>query len=103
MHYQYEHPLTLAGVTKYPDFTIEDDDAQVTYYWEHCGMLTDPGYRRRLQEKQVWYRENKVLPYQEGGGENGTLIVTEDDAGGGISSHSISKLIHQIILQDINN
>lgn len=103
VHYQYEHPLTLAGVTKYPDFTIEDDDAQVTYYWEHCGMLTDPGYRRRWQEKQVWYRENKVLPYQEGGGENGTLIVTEDDAGGGISSQSISKLIHQVILQDIDN
>ena len=57
----------------------------------------------KWQEKQVWYRENKILPYQEGGGENGTLIVTEDDASGGISSQSIAKLIHQVILQDTNN
>jgi ATP-dependent exoDNAse (exonuclease V) alpha subunit len=102
VHYQYEHPLTLGGVTKYPDFTIEDDDSQVTFYWEHCGMLTDPGYRRRWLEKQAWYRENKILPYQEGGGKNGILIVTEDDAGGGISSQSISRLVHQVILQDID-
>ena len=103
VQYQYEHPLTRGGVTKYPDFTIEDDDSHVTFYWEHCGMLTDPGYRRRWLEKLSWYRENKILPYQEGGGENGTLIVTEDDAGGGISSQSISKLIHQVILEDTVN
>ena len=45
--YHYEHPLELGGVTKYPDVTIEDDDAGVTYYWEHCGLLHDPSYKRR--------------------------------------------------------
>jgi hypothetical protein len=29
--YHYEHPLELGGVVKYPDFTIEDDDAGITY------------------------------------------------------------------------
>ena len=50
--YHYEHPLEIDGVVKYPDFTIEDDDTGVTYYWEHCGMLSDAGYRRRWEEKQ---------------------------------------------------
>ena len=85
-------------MTKYPDFTIEDDDTGVTYYWEHCGMLRDPSYRRRWELKQAWYRENKILPHQEGGGAKGTLIVTEDTPEGGISSQEILQVIRKIIL-----
>lgn len=95
--YHYEHPLELGGVTKYPDFTIEDDDAGITYYWEHCGMLQDPAYQKRWREKQAWYREHHILPLAEGGGDKGTLIVSEDDAQGGIDSAGINKIIEQII------
>ncbi|MCB0782218.1 MAG: AAA family ATPase, partial [Flavobacteriales bacterium] len=77
--YRYEHPLELGGTTKYPDFTIEDDDAGITYYWEHCGMLMDPAYKARWEEKQQWYRDQGILPHAEGGGKKGTLIVTVDD------------------------
>lgn len=99
--YHYEHPLEIDGLTKYPDFTIEDDDTGVTYYWEHCGMLRDPAYRRRWELKQAWYRENNILPHQEGGGAKGTLIVTEDSPEGGISSQDILRLLQTVILQEI--
>lgn len=94
--YQYEHPLELGGVVKYPDFTIEDDAAGVTYYWEHCGMLHDPAYRHRWHEKEVWYREQGVLPFDEGGGPRGTLVVTRDQPDGGIDSACIAAVIATI-------
>lgn len=91
--YHYEHPLEIDGVTKYPDFTIEDDEAGVTYYWEHCGMLRDPSYRRRWEQKLAWYRANDILPVTDGGGKRGTLIVTEDKPDGSIDSAAIAKLV----------
>jgi hypothetical protein len=94
--YHYEHPLELGGVVKYPDFTIEDDDAGITYLWEHCGMLHDPAYRRRWEEKQQWYRTHGILPLEQGGGPKGTLIVTRDQPDGGIDSAGISVLIARI-------
>ena len=94
--YHYEQPLELDGVTKYPDFTIEDDDTGITYYWEHCGMLRDPAYRRRWEEKRVWYRDQGILPQAEGGGPKGTLIVSEDQPDGGIDSSKIAALIQSI-------
>jgi len=67
--YHYESPLEIYGVTKYPDFTIEDDDTGKKYYWEHCGMLGDVVYKRRWERKKAWYRDQQILPYQEGGGK----------------------------------
>lgn len=98
--YLYETPLEIDGVTKYPDFTIEDDDTGITYYWEHCGMLSVPEYRRRWEEKHEWYRENGILPYDEGGGAKGTLIVSQDEPNGGISSKEIVSLIDSVILKN---
>ena len=98
VHYLYEEPLIVDGVTKYPDFTIEDDDTGITYYWEHCGMLSDPAYKRRWEEKKVWYRENGILPHDEGGGTKGTLIVSQDEPNGGISSQDITSLIDSVLL-----
>ena len=94
--YHYEHPLELGGVVKYPDFTIEDDDIGVTYHWEHCGLLHDPAYRRRWEEKQLWYRDHGIESIEQGGGSKGTLIVTRDQPDGGIDSPHIAALIHQV-------
>jgi len=94
----YEKSLKLSDITRYPDFTIEDDAKGITYYWEHCGMMFDPSYRRRWQAKLKWYRDNDILPYQENGGNRGTLIVTEDSIEGGISSQEIDRVIDSVIL-----
>lgn len=99
VEYIYEHPLTIEGVTKYPDFTIEDMESGNTFYWEHCGMLHVPSYRRRWEEKLLWYKTHDILPYEDGGGENGTLIITSESALGGISSQEIERIIRTVILE----
>ncbi|HWD18180.1 MAG TPA: ATP-dependent RecD-like DNA helicase [Verrucomicrobiae bacterium] len=98
IRYTYERPLTLDGALKYPDFTIDDEDSGITYYWEHCGMLSDAKYRERWAAKQQWYRDHQILPYQEGGGKKGTLIVTEDTRQGAISSQEILGIIRKVLL-----
>ena len=95
--YGYEQPLTIEGVTKYPDFTIEDMESGSTFYWEHCGMLHLRSYRRRWGEKLGWYRAHGILPREEGGGENGTLIITRDEANGSIDSVRITTLIKNLL------
>jgi len=96
--YLYEHPLTVGGRTRYPDFTIEEAETGRRFYWEHCGMLLDPDYRERWERKLKWYRDNEIVPWQEGGGPKGTLIVTEDSEAGGISSREIEDVIQRVII-----
>nr|CUV28159.1 ATPase [Ralstonia solanacearum] len=79
-----------------PDFTIEDQAVGRTILWEHCGMLSDEGYRERWENKLRWYRENGVLPLEEGGGDRATLVVTNDDKRGGIDGRKIDELIDEL-------
>ena len=74
----YEKKLTIKEVEKLPDFTIENEESGEVYFWEHCGMLFDEEYKQRWEEKYQWYIENEILPFEQGGGKNGTLIVSED-------------------------
>lgn len=74
----YEKKLIIKEVEKLPDFTIENPEKGITYFWEHCGMMHDKEYRERWEEKRSWYLENDIKPWEEGGGKNGFLIVTED-------------------------
>ncbi|MDB4671138.1 AAA family ATPase, partial [Pirellulaceae bacterium] len=97
--YDYEIELTLDGEPqdKFPDFTIEDDDSGEMFYWEHLGMLGNRDYKRRWLEKEQWYRDHGILPHTEGGGPNGTLIISRDDPKGGIDSSYINRLIDEAI------
>ena len=96
IEYTYERKLVGSdGMTRYPDFTIEDESG-VLYYWEHLGMLHEESYRKQWERKLEWYRSQGILPYEEGGGEKGMLIVTRDTEKGGISSEQIKKLIEEI-------
>jgi ATP-dependent exoDNAse (exonuclease V) alpha subunit len=79
-----------------PDFTVEDAASGRTILWEHCGMLSDAGYRRRWEDKLRWYRANGVLPIEEGGGERGSLVVTIDDERGGIDAHAIEQRVTEV-------
>lgn len=90
----YERPLILGNVTKYPDFTIEDAESGMNYYWEHCGMLHVPSYLKRWKEKLAWYEANGI---REDGGPNGTLIVTRDESNGSIDSAKISQVIREVL------
>ena len=96
--YEYEAPLVLPdGRTRYPDFTIVDDDTGERYYWEHLGLLHNPEYEARWTRKLNDYREAGILPHDEGRGEAGTLIVTRDDEHGGIDTRAIAELIRDVL------
>jgi len=92
---EYEYRLEIDGHVKRPDFFIIDDDSGVEYYWEHLGMLHDVDYARKWEEKLRWYKSNDILPVEDGGGDNGTLIITKDDSKGGISAKEIAKIIEE--------
>ena len=95
--YSYERPSTIEGVTKYPDFTIEDMESGQTIYWEHCGMLHVPSYRRRWEEKLDWYRRHGIRAQEDGGGTEGTLVITRDEANGSIDSARVAALITKVL------
>jgi hypothetical protein len=95
--YAYEQALTIDGVTKYPDFTIEDMETGETFYWEHCGMLHVPSYRRRWEEKLAWYKANDILPHEDGGGSRGALIITRDESNGSIDSSLINRVLETVL------
>lgn len=95
--YQYEQPLVLGGIERFPDFTIVDDDSGNTWYWEHNGMLSNDEYRERWERKLAAYRKQGILPLAEGGGENGTLLTTEEKVGVGLDTEQIKKNINAIL------
>ena len=90
IEYEYEAELVVGGRTKYPDFTIMDYDTGDTWDWEHCGMMSDPLYKARWEEKKRFYSENGII-------ENVNLIVTYDDENGGLDSSRIENLITKIL------
>jgi len=97
IEYAYEQPLVLpSGRIRYPDFTIADSARGVTYYWEHLGLLDDPGYRVRWNKKREEYLSAGILPWKDGGGDAGSLIETRDDEGGALDAASLAQLIDEV-------
>lgn len=96
--YAYEQPLALVnGHVRYPDFTIADHARGVTFYWEHLGLLDDPGYLSRWHRKRQEYLTAGIRPWDEGGGDAGTLVETRDDPGGGLDAAKIARLIDEVL------
>src|SRR5690606_17290562 len=98
VRYEYEAPLPLLnGETQCPHFTIVDDDTGERYYWQHLGLPHNPDYAARWEEKLAAYRAADILPHDEGGGANGTLIITRDDEVGGIDAKALAALIGELL------
>ena len=87
IEYEYEKELDLGedGI-RIPDFTIEDAESGLCFYWEHCGMLGDAAYNKHWQEKKEIYAKHDIL-------EGDNLIVSKDSLNGGIDSAEIKRLI----------
>jgi hypothetical protein len=96
--FEYEKPLTLGNSTRYPDFTVEDEISGITVYWEHLGLLERDDYRKSWEKKLAWYRDNGVLPAEEGIGTNGTLVMTTESSSTGFDASSIQTLIRRYLL-----
>jgi hypothetical protein len=76
------HPVWEKWLKDRKDRTLSG----VTYYWEHLGLLDDPGYRARWERKRAEYLAAGIRPYEGDGGPEGTLIETRDDPGGGLDA-----------------
>ena len=86
MDYEYEPELKLENKVKRPDFKVEDYDTGVVWYWEHCGMMMDPQYRKHWEDKKKFYEKNGII-------EGKNLIVTYDDERGGVDNKKKKKII----------
>ena len=95
--YVYEAALTDdRKITIHPDFTIEDDDTGITYFWEHLGLLVKDDYRSSWKRKQEWYKRNGIVEYNINSDADKQLITTRDKPDGGIDSLEIKKLIDKL-------
>jgi hypothetical protein len=88
LEYKYEEPLEVAPHNfRLPDFTICYKGQ--TYYWEHLGMLNVEYYRKEWEQKEKWYKHNKLLKQ---------VVTSQDAPDGSIDSASIQKEARKRIL-----
>lgn len=87
--YTYEPDLLVEGRLKKPDFEIKDEDTGITWYWEHCGMMNDPKYKKRWQDKKELYKKNGI--------EEGKNLIVTEDLDGSIDSDEIQKIIDEYL------
>ena len=92
IEYEYEKELNLGedGI-RIPDFTIQDAESGLCFYWEHCGMLGDAAYAKHWNEKKELYKKHGIVE-----GEN--LIVSQDSRNGGIDSAELKSLIEKYLI-----
>jgi hypothetical protein len=96
VEFEYEKRLTLGGVSRYPDFTIEDDISGRKIYWEHLGMLDNQSYRAKWEQKLAWYRENGLELYDEDNQAPSVLVTTTDSSSQGLNMVEIKELIGSV-------
>lgn len=85
LDYIYEPELVLEGKIKRPDFKIVDDDSGEEWYWEHCGMMDAPKYRKNWEEKKAFYRKNGI--------EEGKNLIVTYDVNGTLDSQKVEEII----------
>jgi len=82
LEYTYEAELRAAdGSLRRPDFVIDDHETGRLLVIEHLGMMNDPSYADGWRRKLEWYRTAGILPYEEGGGTAGALVISDDRDG----------------------
>ncbi len=87
--FRYESPLLINGQIIYPDFTIYKESTNEFAYWEHCGMMDDPRYRRKAIEKEELYFSNGFFPGEK-------LFITYETSTNPITISAIDKVIDEI-------
>ena len=91
IHYEYEKEVVIGNVHFRPDFTISTKDGRI-FYWEHAGMMDEPEYRRRHDDKMDFYERNGIRLQEN-------LIVTKDHDGT-ISMDEIRRTVDFYRLQE---
>ncbi len=90
VHVRQDGSVWYEKVTVYPDFTIYLADGTVIY-WEHAGLMDNPGYRSRHFEKIGLYYDNDIY-------EPKNLIITMDGKGKPFDNAAIKRIIKERLL-----
>ena len=97
IEYHYEKALRgKDGVERYPDFTVEDPATDITVYWEHLGMLSDPAYRRRWEKKVEWYNAMCLTPDGPENDKDERLVTSQNRPDGAINSKQIRQQVREV-------
>lgn len=91
IRYEYEQEIVLGNVRFKPDFTVYTKDGRV-FYWEHAGMLDNPEYKRKFEEKLEFYARHQIRLQEN-------LIVTRD-TNGAFSADEVRRTIEFYRLKD---
>lgn len=87
LDYSYEPELVLGEHVKFPDFKVVDEDTGDEWFWEHCGMMEDPRYRKRWEDKKAFYKKNGI--------EEGRNLIVTYDVNGAIDSQIVESIIQE--------
>ena len=60
--------------------------------------MSDQSYRARWKRKKEDYRNVGILPHEDNGGPEGTLIETLDEPNGAFDSQHVAMIIDSVIL-----
>ena len=89
--YRYEFPLLLKGYGRiYPDFTVLNIRERKEMYWEHLGMMDEPGYVEKALQKIELYERNEIFV-------GGNLILTFETRKRPISQKQITRMIQHYL------
>lgn len=88
IQYKYECPLFLNDdVRFYPDFTFLDLEKDQEIYWEHFGMVDNPGYAENMIKKLNIYAANGIVPGKR-------LILTLESSNHVLDASTAKRLVH---------
>lgn len=87
----YENEIAIRTKHLHPDFTIRRRRDGKIIYWEHAGIMIDPQYRKRHEERMALFEQAGIVPWEN-------LIVTYDDASGGLDVRVVDALIQGWLL-----
>lgn len=90
IEFRYEEVIYINGRRLEPDFIIRRKSDGKIFYWEHCGMMDLPGYRKRYFEKRDLYEFCGIVPWDN-------LIFTYDREGS-IDSNYIESIVKTVLL-----
>lgn len=87
--FRYEETVGYRQYDFSPDFSIMTKEGII--YWEHCGLMSDPRYRRRNEWKLQIYNKMGIVPWKN-------LIITYDTEDGGLDLRIIeSEIVNKLL------
>lgn len=92
LSYVYEWPKIVAGILRWPDFTVLHPKTKEEITIEYMGRYDDPGYREKNNPRlEEFFSEGYIL------GQN--LLIFMDDANGIINSKKINNAIKAYFIE----